>query len=472
MSSTPLYREYVPLPHQYDVHHAIREEYDYSLGTHEILMSGSVGSAKSMAGVNEGVEHVLKYPGANLGVGRLALPDLKATFCTKIKEHVYNIGAGLDFKYNESTGNFKVSNGSKISARSWHDGNFSKLGSYEYSSFIIEELTENKGKYEDAYKTITQRVGRLKIPQKFILSLTNPDGPSHWAYKYFIKGQNPTRHVFYSLTTDNLHLPDSYIRKLGETLDPKMYERMVKGRWIDLKTEVIYYQYSDINEINQHMVFQDPEDLKLGNPPWRHIENYQVSPYFPQVMSCDFNIGEGKPMSFVFCQHVNGSSHFYGEVIVDGARTREAVIEAIEKKLIVPQHPLIVDGDASGYSKDTRHDGNDYSIIEDVLKDYGFSYQIRAPRKNPAIKIRHALVNGRCKNKAGQPRLFVYKGAPTVRDGLSLTKLKPGANFIEDDGPNCPYQHCSTAVGYTVCADHAENQAIGSDYLESFSKYG
>ena len=46
-------------------------------------------------------------------------------------------------------------------------------------------------------------------------------------------------------------------------------------------------------------------------------------------------------------------------------------------------------------------------------------------------------------------KLFVYKDAPTVDEGLRLTKLKSGAQYLEDD--NNHYQHISSALGYAIC---------------------
>lgn len=448
MSSTPRFRDFIPTPPQYDLLHALNKQFDYSLGTHEVLCSGSVGSSKSVGAAHAIVDHCINYPGAVMGIGRLALPHLKRTLCQTIRKHLYNIGGGLDFKYYEVSGDFKFSNGSQIYAMSWKDGNYTKLGSYEYSSFVVEELTENKGKHEEAYKTITERVGRLKIPQKFILSLTNPDSPSHWAYKYFIQGASDTRHVFYSVTTDNYHLPKTYIKNLAETLDPKMYRRKVKGEWLEIRDEVIYYQYSSDNRINK---------------------KYVVNPNYPIIMSCDFNIGYQKPMSYVFMQHIHGVTHIYGEVIIDGARTREAVIEAAEKGLLSGSRYILVHGDANGWAGNVMVEGCPYDEISKALKDLRLVYDIEAPRKNPEIKVRHNIMNGRIKNHLGQVKLFVYDGAETVDEGLRLTALKPGASFLEDDSKR--YQHCTTAIGYSVCLDHLKSLSTPGDVMGEISKY-
>jgi hypothetical protein len=140
--STPTLQDFVPLPGQLDVIRHLRKKADYEKGTHEVLLSGSVGSAKSLTLAHMAVTHAIMNPGAKMGVGRLALPQLKATLCQKIREHLFN--SGIDFKYHHSTGDFQLPNDSKIIATSWADGNYAKLGSTEFSAFVIEELTESR----------------------------------------------------------------------------------------------------------------------------------------------------------------------------------------------------------------------------------------------------------------------------------------------------------------------------------------
>src|SRR5205809_42785 len=81
---------------------AVKAEYDYSLGTHETLCSGSIGSAKTTVAVHLGARHVLENPGANLGIGRRALPHLKATTVRDFLEHFHGI-EGLEVRHNRTS---------------------------------------------------------------------------------------------------------------------------------------------------------------------------------------------------------------------------------------------------------------------------------------------------------------------------------------------------------------------------------
>jgi len=45
-------------------------------------------------------------------------------------------------------------------------------------------------------------------------------------------------------------------------------------------------------------------------------------------------------------------------------------------------------------------------------------------------------------------RLFIYKKCKVAHEGMRLTSLKKGADYIEDDSKE--YQHVTTAIGYRV----------------------
>ena len=198
-SSTPSFSKFKPIiPYQKRVLQLIRD-YDYSQGTLEILLSGSVGSAKSLLAAHAALRHCLMYRGARLMLGRLALPDLKDTIFKKICEHLENteIVGGQVLQENkhywirQDTAQIKFFNGSEIISRSWNDNKFLKLRSLELSAAIFEELTENEEKHMPAYRETTMRVGRLPhIKENWIISCTNPADPGHWVYDRFIaRGQ-------------------------------------------------------------------------------------------------------------------------------------------------------------------------------------------------------------------------------------------------------------------------------------------
>ena len=122
---------------------------------HEILLSGSVGSAKSILMAHIGIKHCLKYAGAHMGIGRKSMPQLRDTL---IDMYIQHLGNDVPYTFNKSRGIIEFPNGSKVTPISWSDKNYKKVRSYTFSAFQMEEVTENET--EDAYKEIIQRVGR------------------------------------------------------------------------------------------------------------------------------------------------------------------------------------------------------------------------------------------------------------------------------------------------------------------------
>ena len=185
-------------------------------GTQQIMLSGAVGSAKSLVMEHIISRYLVEVPNAHIGIGRLTMPDLKATLYTNICEHLpERILAKPPAKVSPK---IELINGSELTGKSWSDYNLAKLGSYEFNAFAIEELTESDR--PDAYNVILQRIRRNgdngAIVPKFLISATNPNSPSHWAYKKLIekagwvdgkraqgKDLDDNIWIFYSVTTDN-----------------------------------------------------------------------------------------------------------------------------------------------------------------------------------------------------------------------------------------------------------------------------
>lgn len=245
-----------------------------------------------------------------------------------------------------------------------------------------------------------------------------------------------SRHVFYSRTVDNPFLPDSYLAQLRRDLDPMMARRMLDGEWIDLHVEKIYYAYTAKNFINQ---------------------SYDIDTKYPIILSYDFNIALGKPLSAVLMQFIDDTLHIFGEVVVEGMRTLDSLDEVADRGIFDLGAKVYVHGDASGKNRDTRNVKSDYDQIKQFLNNYRskkagktLEFEMVVPLSNPPVRKRWALVNAYAENDEGQNRMYVYKDAPTADKGLRLTTLKSGGRTTEDDSK--PYQHITTAIGYGLFA--------------------
>lgn len=438
-NSTPNIEEFNPyiIPIQHEVIKFIRT-FDYTQGVLEVLLSGSYGSAKSILMAHIGVTHVLLNPKSRLLLGRKAMPDLRDTIFQKLIDHMEGVYIeGEHFEVNQTRASIKLYNGSEVISRSWHDKKYKKFRSLELSAAIIEELTENSPAEFDAfYKELYARVGRLpNVKENFVISATNPDAPSHPAYKRLIQPQDhPRRKVFYSRTDQNPFLPKTYIEQIKEGLTAQEVRRYIYGEWVDIKSDVVYYAY-------------DPSKSAV-------LKNYEVNQRYPIYLSWDFNIGEGKPMSMTCSQYIDGKFLFFDEVVIHGSRTLDTLEELNAKGILDYNTTYIVQGDATGKRRDTRSIHSDYEIITKYLSnlrnDYGdikFYYDV--PTSNPPVRTRHSIMNGQLCNAYGMVSIFLDpKKCPMLDDGLRSTKLKKGGSYIEDDSQES--QHITTSASYHV----------------------
>ena len=268
------------IPYQIKVVNLIRRDWDYSVGTPEILLSGSYGSAKSILMAHLAVTHCLFNPGSRALLARKAMPDLKSTIYKEILEHISeDLVEGVDYWINETSASITFSNGSEIISRSWSDKRYKKGRSLKISFLVFEELTENTEEDKEAFMTLKARLRRLPhVKENVLIAATNPDSMSHWVYKYFFDEKKETRFVFKSITTDNPFLDPVYIRQLKEDLDPIQAQRYIYGEWVDLTKDRVYYAYNkEVNYKDKHN-FEMIDELRLCH---------------------DFNIGHNKPLSAV-----------------------------------------------------------------------------------------------------------------------------------------------------------------------------
>ena len=412
------------------------DDWDYSTGTPEVLLSGSYGSAKSLLMAHLAVRHCLEWPGARVCLARKALPDLKATIFNEILEHLDNdpqFIEGTHYEINRTSASIKFINGSEIISRSWADKKYNKGRSLKLSMLVFEELTENNEDDYAAFKTLKARLRRIPtVKENILIGATNPDDPDHWVAKYFINSTMPTRRVFYSVTTDNPFLDPVYIEQLKQDLSPAEAERYIYGRWTRLDRERIYSSYSDENFIKKP---------------------YEINKQYPITICHDFNIGEGKPMSAACYQYINDEFHIFKEFVINGARTLDLMEAMKESGLFDIQVPhFIIHGDGSGHARDTRSFVSDYDLITKFIANQTKAKAIlEVPKDNPPVRARHNKVNAYFLNEAKKRRAFIYQDCKVADEGFRLTALKKGGDYIEDDSKY--YQHITTAIGYGIYYD-------------------
>lgn len=398
------------------------------------MLSGSVGSAKSVILAHWTISHCLRWPGARVAISRMSLPDLKKTIYLEIVEHLSNdFTEGVHYIKRDNTCYIRFANGSEIIAVSFGNRRWNKVRSLKLSGVILEEGTDFDDEFFDdggGFKLFKARLRRIfNVPENFLLVATNPDDPTHFLHRYFIEGEKQfaSRYVFYSVTTDNPYLDPVYINQLKQDYSPLEAERYLRGKWVSLKGKGVYAAYDpDINFIES---------------------DYEINPRLPIRISFDFNIAESKPLSCVLFQYnpKTDEAHYYDEAVIEGSYT-EDILDDVYMRGLMDHHHVIVHGDATGRARTPASKLANYDIIRQYLEQRRVNYEIQVPKANPPVRERHRIMNAYCKNDAGQHRLFVYKKAETANLGMRTTQLKKGASYIEDDSKR--EQHITTAMGY------------------------
>jgi hypothetical protein len=413
----------------------ILENFDYkNQGVCELMLSGALGSSKSMFMSFYVILHCLTYPGARAAICRRAMPALRKTIyleCIQMLEGDTQLKEGVHWTRNQTTCGIKFRNGSEIIAVSWSDSRPEKVRSLKLSLVAIEEITESESDKEIIVSNLLPRLERIAhVPQNIFICATNPSSEESWLYDYFIKGSEKydNRFVVYSKTRDNPFLPKTYIPRLLKQYTKLEAMRFLEGLWISLKGEGIYSSYDPAYNFRNY--------------------EYEIDRRYPIIITADFNISEGKPMSFALGQLVNDTFHWFEESVIHSARTEDTMEDLELRGLISTDYTYIVCGDAAGKHRDTRSKRSDYDIIYQHLERKGITFEKAVPRANPALRKRHNRVNTYCCNSLNHHRLFIYEKAPTLAKGMRLTKLKEGAGYIENDRDE--WQHATTALGYAV----------------------
>lgn len=443
---TPLLQDFDPrvIPWQISAINHVNN-FNYHNGVLEILLSGSIGSAKSICAAHMAAIHCLKNKNSRVLVLRRALKDLKRTFWQTLLSHIADI-PHLIKEYNKSDMRIKFVNGSEIIGDSYDKGDLEKFRSLELSCVVIEEASESN---KELYDAVKMRVGRLpSVKENVIILLTNPDEPSHYIYKEFIeKDGTGNKKVFYSLTEQNPFLPSWYIQNLKNDLDPQMAKRMLLGQWISIQGSTPYYAYD-------------------SNKQFLKNKKYSINPNYPIDFMHDFNIGEGKPMSSAYGQVINGVFHIAKAFVVEGFNTEEIVDEMIDDGCLEIVSTVRIFGDRNGKNNDTRGNKTDYDIILKKLQNFRkkngspIKVSMQVPNQNPPVRARQNIVNAHCLNQNGDIRLYIYSDAAKVDEGLRLTKVKSGSSYQEDDSND--FQHVVSAVGYYIHYYKNSTEKIGT----------
>jgi hypothetical protein len=386
-----------------------------------LLLCAGIGSGKSFIGSHYIIKRVIDYPKALHFIGANTYSQLRDSTLAALFRVLQDLE--IEFSYNQNHGLLQFLNG-RVLCKTMD--NYDMLRGIEIGTMWLDEVRDLK---RDAFNMI---MGRLRDKNAKTLEgrlTTSPNG-YNYLYDYFHPlGQNYNENfgMINASSYANTHLPSGYIESLRSQYSTKFFQQEILGEFVNIQADNIYYEFD--------------QDLSV-------IEKYKVDFNNPIIISYDFNIGVGKPMSVAILQYINGIFYFFDEIVIEGTRTEDTLDEMDAKGIFQLSTKFIIHGDASGNARSTNYNKTDYDVIRQYLSKLNLHYEVDIPSINPPIRKRHIIVNGQLKNANHETHIKVTSNCKTIIKGLKQAKLKSGANYIEDDSDY--YQHITTAMGYAI----------------------
>lgn len=223
-----------PTPKQYEAWQLLLDH-----KTSYLLFGGAAGGGKSYLSASWLFMMATSYPGTRYFVGRSELKAIRSSWLQTFFKVVRD--SGLEplqlFKYNAQDNYLLFANGSRIDLLDLQDEPsdpfFERLGSFEFTSGVIEEAAEVS---QAAFDILKARIGRCGNDQHGlfpkILLTANPK--KNWLYYQFYKPHTlaelaPGYAVVLATAVDNPHMPQ-YTEQLMQISDPSQRARLL-GDW-------------------------------------------------------------------------------------------------------------------------------------------------------------------------------------------------------------------------------------------------
>jgi hypothetical protein len=259
---------------------------------------------------------------------------------------------------------------------------------------------------------------------------TTPNGKGTQAYDFFLNVlEKKDWKVFNWLTIDNPYIDPKEIEDAKNELDEKSFKQEYMATWESYEG-LAYYNFDEN----------------------RHIKKCQaIDPEKPLYLCLDFNVN---PTTLVLRQsEVFGKNEvfFYKkEYSYKNSSTIDTLRNFCEDyKVLKDKLRLKVRGDSAGKNRSSQTGRSDYFYVEEMLRTYGFSYQLEVLSRNPPIIDRLMHVNSYLKNVAGFSRIIIDPSCKELIRDLSSQVLE-GRFPSDKDGRG----HKADALGYDVNYDY------------------
>ena len=372
------------------------------------IYQGGYGSGKTWCGSLLGILLAKKYPGSRGLVGAKEYELVRKTTLVSYLEHLEALGykQGVHYNYNKVDKIIRFKNGSEIL--------FSQLDNPEKFKSLNLHWAEIEEASQVGDSTFNQLMGRLrntyrgKTWQNFRYRLfghTNPQPNKDWIWERFVEHKAPNYRLIIAPTTNNIYLPEHYVKELKNAFDEEYYRINVLGEFGDYNSGLVVKGFTDKN-------------IKKLN----YCEN------LPIHLTCDFNVD---PMMWCIAHKDNENVYYFDEIVVENATT-EICFKEFMRRYPKKDAEIIINGDASGDNRSTQSEFTNYAIMRKLLKDNGYTnFRFQLRDYNPPIQNRIAAFNARVKSADGKVRLFVDRKCKYLLKNINNLRYKEGTTIID-----------------------------------------
>ncbi|MCM1265259.1 MAG: phage terminase large subunit [Candidatus Gastranaerophilales bacterium] len=350
------------------------------------IYQGGYGSGKTWCGALLGIMLAKKYPGSRGLVGAREYELVRKTTLVTYLEHLELLGYkdGVHYDYNKVDKIIKFKNGSEILFSAFDDPE--KFKSLNLHWAEIEEASQ----IDDA--SFKQLLGRLRNTYRGndwkdfryrLFGHTNPQSEKGWIWRRFVQKKQENYRLIIAPTTNNIYLPEHFIKSLKDNFDEEYYKINVLGEFGDYSSGLVVKNFTEEN-----------------------LKHFKYSPNLPLHITCDFNVD---PMCWVLAYIDKDNVYYFDELVIEKTTTEQCIKEFLRR---YPNHnaEIIINGDASGDNRTTQSEYTNYAIIRKILFNHGYDKkQVKFHLRdyNPPILNRIAAFNAKVRNSYGERHLFV-----------------------------------------------------------------
>jgi hypothetical protein len=258
-----------------------------------------------------------------------------------------------------------------------------------------------------------------------------PDGLNHYydMAQYAEHANDPEWALYHWKSIDIL--PDDVVDSARRQMSKKQFRQEYEASF-ETATGRIYEDYSKDNYTDETI---KPHEQLL----WYHDFNYT-------------------PLSSGVGVIRAGNIYLLEEIILTSAVAEQSALEFVDRYKDHKNKSVIIYGDPAGRAGEKHGHQSDYTAIEKVLRDNGWTYTRRVKPSTRSIKDGQNAVRAKIKNAKGEVFLFVNTiTAPYTHKSLATGTLKQGSTFLEEDSD---YQHIGTAIRYFVDYEYPINATM------------